>query len=89
MIKFKLYSEKFESDVDDQFFYLNSLEDFCSSPTPFYLSTYLEIYTFEDIFCGVKIRLDKLNATKKLESIILVDEYNFEVDLATFIDSFI
>jgi len=87
MVQLKLLDQDFEVEVDDRYLILYSNDDFCSSPKTLRFIGF-EIYTFDNVFCGIKIRLEKLD-DRKLESIILVDEYNYEIDLSSFVSSYI
>lgn len=64
-------------------------EDICSSPNSYSLSGGAKLFVHEDIFCGLRIPLEKVGRIKSIENIYLVDEFGYEIDLSTFIEDFI
>lgn len=79
--------EEYISEFLDDYLYVISNKDFCSSPTSFRLKAGIDILTYQDFFCGIKIKLNKLD-NLILEEILLLDNSD-KISLADFIAEFV
>lgn len=75
------------SEFYDTHIIIYSEKDICSSPNKYKLSSGIDIFMYQDIFCGIKLALNKLDSII-LENVILLDN-SYKITLADFISQFV